>query len=136
MYRWFPSILTVVTIVQPETLVRWHRAGFRRYWRWKLSSRGGRPRIEMELRALIRQMSTENQLWGAPRIHGELLKLGFSVAQSTVGNYMVKRRGPPSQGWRTLLRNHAPDIDAMDLSHTRPRGRVRNYLSTIMGYSG
>ena len=115
MYRWFPSILTVVTIVQPETLVRWHRAGFRRYWRWKSSSRGGRPRIEMELRALIRQMSTENQLWGAPRIHGELLKLGFSVAQSTVGNYMVKRRGPPSQGWRTFLRNHAPDIAAMDL---------------------
>jgi hypothetical protein len=95
MYRWFPSILKVVTIVQPETLVRWHRAGFRRYWRWKSNSRGGRPRIEIELRALIRQMSTENQLWGAPRIHGELLKLGFSVAQSTVAKYMVKRRGPP-----------------------------------------
>jgi len=115
MYRWFPSILKVVTILQPETLVRWHRAGFRRYWRWKSNSRGGRPRIEIELRALIRQMSTENQLWGAPRIHGELLKLGFSVAQSTVGKYMVKRRGPPSQGWRTFLRNHAPDIAAMDL---------------------
>ena len=115
MYRWFPSILKVVTIVQPETLVRWHRAGFRRYWRWKSNSRGGRPRIEIELRALIRQMSTENQLWGAPRIHGELLKLGFSVAQSTVAKYMVKRRGPPSQGWRTFLRNHAPDIAAMDL---------------------
>ena len=115
MYRWFPSILTVVTIVQPETLVRWHRAGFRPYWRWKSNSRGGRPRIEIELRALIRQMSTENQLWGAPRIHGELLKLGFSVAQSTVAKYMVKRRGPPSQEWRTFLRNHAPDIAAMDL---------------------
>jgi transposase InsO family protein len=115
MYRWFPSILTVVTIVQPETLVRWHRAGFRRYWRWKSNPRAGRPRIEMELRALIRQMSTENQLWGAPRIHGELLKLGFSVAQSTVAKYMVKRRGPPSQGWKTFLRNHAPDIAAMDL---------------------
>src|SRR5258706_3647195 len=115
LYRWFPSILKVVTIVQPETLVRWHRAGFRRYWRWKSNSRGGRPRIEIELRALIRQMSTENQLWGAPRIHGELLKLGFSVAQSTVAKYMVKRRGPPSQGWRTFLRNHAPDIAAMDL---------------------
>src|SRR3984893_5039950 len=76
MYRWFPSILKVVMIAQPETLVRWHRAGFRRYWRWKSNSRGGRPRIEMELRRLIRQMSTENQLWGAPRIHGELLKLG------------------------------------------------------------
>src|SRR5229473_780548 len=102
MYRWFPSILTVVTIVQPETLVRWHRAGFRRYWRWKSNSRGGRPQIEMELRAQIRQMSTENQLWGAPRIHGELLKLGFSVAQSTVVKYMVKRRGPPSQGVEDL----------------------------------
>jgi len=115
MYRWFPSILTVVTIVQPETLVRWHRAGFRRYWRWKSNSRGGRPPIENELRALIRQMSTENRLWGAPRIHGELLKLGFSVTQSSVAKYMVKRRGPPSQGWKTFLRNHAPDIAAMDL---------------------
>src|SRR6202166_1335675 len=71
MYRWFPSILTVVTIVQPETLVRWHRAGLRRYRRWKSNSRGGRPPIENELRGLIRQMSTENQLWEAPRIHGE-----------------------------------------------------------------
>ena len=83
LYRWFPSILKVVTIVQPETLVHWHRAGFRRYWRWKSRRRGGRPQIETELRALIRQMSTENFLWGAPRIHGELLKLGFSVAQSS-----------------------------------------------------
>ena len=120
MYRWFPSILKVVTIVQPETLVRWHRAGFRCYWRWKSNSRGGRPPIEMELRALIRQMSTENQLWGAPRIHGELLKLGFSVAQSTVGKYMVKRRGPPSQGWKTSLRNNAPDNAAMDCWWSRP----------------
>jgi transposase InsO family protein len=115
MYRWFPSILKVVTIVQPETLVSWHRAGFRSYWRWKSRRRGGRPRIEIELRALIRRMSTENLLWGAPRIHGELLKLGFSVAQSTVAKHMVKRHGPPSQGWRPFLRNHAPDIAAMDL---------------------
>ncbi|WP_425905620.1 hypothetical protein [Nitrobacter sp. TKz-YC02] len=96
LYRWFPSILTVITIVQPETLVRWHRVGFRCYWRWKSRRRGGRPQIEADLRALIRQMSMENLLWGAPRIHGELLKLGFSVAQSTVARYMVKRRGPPS----------------------------------------
>src|ERR1700737_3766476 len=115
MYRWFPTILKVVTLVHPEALVRWHRVGFRRYWCWKSRSRGGRPQIETELRALIRQMSTENQLWGAPRIHGELLKLGFSVAQSSVAKYMVKRRGPPSQEWRTFLRNHAPDIAAMDL---------------------
>src|SRR5471032_821428 len=115
LYRWFPSILQVVTIVQPETLVRWHRAGFRYYWRWKSGSRGGRPQIETNLRALIRQMSMENPLWGAPRIHGELLKLGFEVAQSSVAKYMAKRRGPPSQGWLTFLRNHAPDIAAMDL---------------------
>src|SRR6202040_4030335 len=115
LYRWFPSIRQVLTIVRPETLVRWHRAGFRCYWRWKSRRRGGRPRIETDLRALIRQMSIENSLWGAPRIHGELLKLGFSVAQSTVAKYTVKRREPPSQGWKTFLRNHAPDIAAMDL---------------------
>src|ERR1022692_1563554 len=115
LYRWFPSILKVLTIVQPETLVRWHRGGFRCYWRWKSRSRGGRPQIETDLRALIRQMNMENPLWGAPRIHGELLKLGFDVAQSSVAKYMVRRRGPPSQGWRTFLRNHAPDIAAMDL---------------------
>jgi hypothetical protein len=79
------------------------------------AARRARPRIEIELRAPIRQMSTVNSLWGAPRIHGELLKLGFNVAQSSVAKYMVKRRGPPSQGWKTFLRNHAPDIAAMDL---------------------
>jgi hypothetical protein len=110
-----PSILQVLTIIRPETLVRWHSAGFRCYWRWKSRPLGGRPRIDTELRALIRRMSMENPLWGAPRIHGELLKLGFEVAQSSVAKYMVKRRGPPSQGWRTFLRNHAPDIAAMDL---------------------
>jgi transposase InsO family protein len=115
LYRWFPAILRVLTIMRPETLVRWHRAGFRRYWRWKSRRRGGRPPVETELRALIRRMSIENPLWGAPRIHGELLKLGFEVAQSSVAKYMVKRRVPPSQGWRTFLRNHAPDIAAMDL---------------------
>src|ERR1700737_4824611 len=114
LYRWFPSILQVLTIVRPETLVRWHRAGFRRYWRWQLNARGGRPQIQTELRVLIRQMSMENPLWGAPRIHGELLKLGFQVAQSSVAKYMAKRRGPPSQGWCTFLRNHAPSIAAMD----------------------
>src|ERR1700722_3609270 len=115
LYRWFPSILSVLTIIRPETLVRWHRAGFRSYWRWKSRSSGGRPRIDTELRALIRQMRMENPLWGAPRIHGELLKLGFEVAQSSVAKYMVKRRGPPSQGWRTFLQNHAPDSAAMAL---------------------
>ena len=115
LYRWFPSIVKAMTTIRPETLVRWHRAGFRRYWRWKSRNLGGRPPIDADLRALIRRMSIENLLWGAPRIHGELLKLGFSVAQSSVAKYMVKRRGLPSQGWRTFLRNHAPDIAAMDL---------------------
>jgi hypothetical protein len=103
LYRWFPSILKVLTIIRPETLVRWHRVGFRCYWRWKSRSLGGRPKVEAELCALIPRMSVENQLWRAPRIHGELLKLGFEVAQSSVAKYMVKRRGPPSQGWRTFL---------------------------------
>jgi hypothetical protein len=115
LYRWFPSVLKAITIIRPETLVRWHRAGFRRYWRWKSGSLGGRPKIDAELRALIRRMSAENPLWGAPRIHGELLKLGIEVAQSSVAKYMLKRCGPPSQRWRTFLHNHAPAIGAMDL---------------------
>src|ERR1700726_103592 len=115
LYRWFPSILKVLTIIRPETLVCWHRAGFRCYWRWKSRPLGGRPQIETELRVLIRRMSVENPLWGAPRIHGELLKLGFEIAQSSVAKYMVKRWRPPSQGWRIFLRNHAPDVAAMDL---------------------
>src|SRR3989440_7087132 len=84
LYRWFPSVLKAVAIIRPETLVRWHRAGFRRYWRWKSRSLGGRPQIDADLRALIRRMSIENALWGAPHTHGELLKLGFAVAHSTV----------------------------------------------------
>jgi hypothetical protein len=116
LYRWFPSILQVLQIIRPETLVLWHRAGFRSYWRWKSRNRGGRPQIDTDLRALIRQMSLENPLWGAPRIHGELLKLGFQIAQSTVAKHMVKRHGrPPGQSWWTFLRNHMPEIAAMDL---------------------
>ena len=115
LYRWFPSVLKIIRVIRPETLVRWHRVGFRCYWRWKSRSLGGRPQIEKDLRVLIRRISIENPLWGAPRIHGELLKLGFDVVQSTVAKYMAKRRGPPSLGWRTFLRNHAPDIAAMDL---------------------
>ena len=100
LYRWFPSILEVLTIIQPETFVRWHRAGFRRYWRWRSRRRGGRPQIPTELRALIRQMSVENRLWGAPRIHGELLKLGFEVSQSTVAKYTgALDQAAPLQGW-------------------------------------
>jgi transposase InsO family protein len=113
--RLFPSALSAIAIIRPETIVRWHRAGFRRYWRWKSRSVGGRPAIEAELRVLIRRMCRENPLWGAPRIHGELLKLGFIVAESTVAKYMSRPRRPPTQGWTTFLRNHAPHIAAVDL---------------------
>src|SRR4029450_4466126 len=115
LYRGFASVLKAVTIIRPETLVRWHRAGFRRYWRWKSRNLGGGPRINADLRGGIRRMSVENVLWGAPHIHGELLKLGFAVAQSTVTKYMAKGRGPSSQGWGTFVRNHAPNIAALDL---------------------
>ena len=115
LYRWFPVALRAVSLIRPETIVRWHRAGFRRYWRWKTRSAGGRPQIDASLRALIRRMSVENVLWGAPRIHGELLKLGFEVAQSTVAKYMARKGDPGGQSWGTFLRNHAPHIAAMDL---------------------
>src|SRR5271156_6794405 len=84
LYRWFPSVLEVVAIVRPETVIRWHRAGFRAYWRWRSRNRVGRPKVSAELRTLIGEMSRANTLWSAPRKHGELLKLGFEVAQSTV----------------------------------------------------
>jgi transposase InsO family protein len=117
LYRLFPSILKAMTIIQPETLLHWHRAGFRRYWRWKSRTPGGRPPISAELRTLIRRMSLENRLWGAPHIHGELLKLGFMVAQSTVARYMAKKGDNPhcGQSWSTFLRNHMPHIAAIDL---------------------
>jgi hypothetical protein len=92
-YRFFPSILNVIIVVKPETVIRWHRRGFRAYWRWKSRRRGGRRKIDREIRELIRQMSNENPLWGAPRIHGELLMLGIGVAQSTVARYMTRRQG-------------------------------------------
>jgi hypothetical protein len=111
----WPSLLDLSRVVQPDTILRWHRAGFRSYWRWKSRGRPGRPRVSRELRELIRVMSKENPLWGAPRIHGELLKLGFDIAESTVSKYMIKRRGRPSQTWRTFLRNHADAIAAIDL---------------------
>jgi hypothetical protein len=104
-----------LAIVRPDTVIRWHRAGFRLYWRWKSRHRCGRPAVPLEIRRLIREMSIANSLWGAPRIHGELLKLGIEIGQTSVAKYMARRRAPPSQGWRTFLRNHADGIAAMDL---------------------
>jgi transposase InsO family protein len=108
---------SAVFIVQPATVLRWHRNGFRRYWRWKSRNRGGRPRIPTEVRQLIRQMHHENPLWGAPRIHGELLMLGIEIAESTVSNYLATLPGRRrSQRWRTFLRNHLHETIAIDFA--------------------
>src|SRR3989442_432138 len=96
-------------VVRPETVVGWHRHGFKRYWTWKSRRGSGRPMIRMELRELIRRMSRANPLWGAPRIHGELLKLGLTVSQAAVSEYVLRPPRPPSQAWRAFLKNHAPD---------------------------
>ncbi len=114
LYQLFPSVLSAISIIEPETVIRWHRMGLRLYWRWKSRSRGGRPKVPMEIRRLIREMSLANRLWGAPRIHGELLKLGIEVAQSTVAKYMAKSGRGRSQTWKTFLHNHAAGIAAMD----------------------
>jgi len=115
LYRLFPKICEALAVVKPDTIVRWHRAGFRLYWCWKSRRHGGRPPVPLETRQLIREMSIANPLWGAPRIHGELLKLGIDIGQTSVAKYMARRRGPPSQGWKTFLNNHADGIAAMDL---------------------
>ena len=132
--RLWPRLLNLMVIVRPETVLRWHRAGFRTFWRWKSRSAGGRPKTEVELCALIRRMSRENALWGAPRIHGELLKLGLPVSQSTVAKYMIRRRGPPSQGWPTFLRNHAPEVRLSTCSSCRPSASSCSMPSSFCGW--
>jgi hypothetical protein len=106
---------TAVHIVTPETVVAWHRRGFRLFWTWKSRQRTGRPGVPPDVCALIRELSTANPLWGAPRIHGELRKLGIAVSQSTVAKYMRRHPRPPSQTWRTFLTNHASQLMAADL---------------------
>jgi hypothetical protein len=110
LYRLFPSILKAIIVLKLETAIRWHRGGFRAYWHWKSGRRVGRPKIDREIRDLIRRMSYENPLWEAPRIHGELLMLGIEVAQSTVAKYMHRSGRTTSQGWKSFLRNHAAGI--------------------------
>src|SRR5262249_37415017 len=117
-------------VVRPETVVGWHRKGFRRYWAWK-SRRCGRPVISADVRDLIRRMSYANPLWGAPRIHGELLKLGLRVSQATVSKYMVRPRRPASQAWRTFLKNHASDLIALDF-FTVPTATFRVLFVLVM----
>src|SRR6266481_7151485 len=113
LYRLWPRCLEVMVLVKPATVVQWHRQGFRLYWRWR--SRSGRPSVDREIRDLIRQMNDANPLWGAPRIHGELLKLGIKISQATVAKYMVRRVGTPSPTWRSFLRNEAIGIAAIDM---------------------
>jgi transposase InsO family protein len=114
LYRIWPQVIDAMVLVKPATVVQWHRMGFRLYWRWQ-SRRPGRPKIGTEIRDLIRRMSKANPLWGAPRIHGELLKLGIKISQATVGRWMPWRPTVPSPTWRTFLRNHLPDIAAIDM---------------------
>lgn len=135
LYRFWPSLLSSILIVKPETVVRWHRNGFRFYWRWKSRNRGGRPRINAEIRNLIRQISLENPLWGAPRIHGELLKLGIDVCQSTVAKYMVKLPRSGSQTWKTFLKNHKFSIASLDFLVVPTAGFRLLYCLVILDHS-
>ena len=105
---------SALLLVKPETVIAWHRKGFRLYWNWKSRHLDGRPCVSLEVRNLIRKMSLANPRWGAPRIHGELLKIGIAVPQATVAKYMVRYRKPPSQTWRTFLKNHAKDLVSAD----------------------
>ena len=112
--RIWPEWRSAIIIVKPETVIRWHRQGFRMYWRWKSRPIGGRPRVDTEIRSLIRRMCSENATWGAPRIRAELALLGYEVSQATVAKYMRRRTGPPSQTWKMFLKNHMADTAAID----------------------
>ncbi len=106
---------TALVIVKPETVIAWHRKSFRLFWTWKVrSGNPGRPAVTKEVRDLIRRMSRENPIWGAPRIHGELLKLGIDIGETSVSKYMVRCRKPPSQTWRTFLANHLKSLVSVD----------------------
>lgn len=114
LYRFCPTILATIVIAKPETVVRWHRAGFKMFWRWKSRNIGGRPKIDVETRHLIRRISRENPLSGAPRIHGELLKLCIDECETMVAKYRVKAPKRPGQSWKTFLDNHVNGIASMD----------------------
>src|SRR5437667_9501273 len=129
--RLWKSWRNSLQVVRPETLVGWHRRGFRRYWAWKSRRRRGRPAIETEIRDLIRRISRANPLWGAPRIHGELLKLGLTVSQATVSKYMLRLRRPPSQAWRAFLKNHAKDLIGLDF-FTVPTATFRVLFALVV----
>jgi hypothetical protein len=134
MTRLWPSLLDAAQVVQPETILRWHRAGFTAFWRRKSRKRVGRPKIDRGLRDLIQRISKENPQWGASRIHGELLMLGFEVAQSTVSKYMVRGGTPPSQSWNTFLLNHAQAIAAIDLCVVPTLTFERLFAFLVLGH--
>ena len=113
LMQWWPKWREALIIVKPETVIAWHRKGFRLFWAWKSRRRGGRPKVDAEIRALIRQMAEQNR-WGAPRIHGERLLLGLDVSQATISRHIPKRRLPPSQNWRTFLDNHVGSLASID----------------------
>jgi putative transposase len=115
LYRLWPRCLSAVVIVKPETVIAWHRKGFRAFWTWKSRPRRrGRPPVPVDVRDLIQRMCRENPLWGAPRIHGELLKLGIEFSQAAVSKYMIRHPKPPSQTWRIFLRNHVGCLASVD----------------------
>src|SRR6202051_2455016 len=132
LYRLAPTVLNALAVLKPDTVIKWHRAGFRSYWRWRSQRRGGRPNLSTEIRKLIRQMSVANPLWGAPRIHGALLKLGIEISQATVAKYMVRRRGRPSPTWRSFLRNQAAGIAAIDMFVVASASFRRLYVMIIL----
>ena len=130
--RFLPDWRRHLSIVQPDTVVRWHRTGWRLYWRWRSNPGRGRPKVSVEVRSMIRRISLENPLWGAPRIHGELLKLGHGLCETTIAKYMVRRQGPPSQSWRTFIRNHMSDLAAIDFFTVQTAGFKTLYVFLIL----
>jgi putative transposase len=136
LYRIWPRCLEVMVLVKPANVVQWHRRGFRKYWRWRSRSRrAGRPEVNREIRELIRQMSLANELWGAPRIHGEMLKLDIEVRQATVGRHMVRRHGSPSPTWRTFLCNQVDGIAAIDMFEVVTAAFRPLYVSVILSHA-
>jgi putative transposase len=132
----WPRCLKVMVLVKPATVVQWHRKGFRLYWRWRSRvRRPGRPRVDLEVRDLIRQMNMANPLWGAPRIHGEMLKLGIEVSQATVRRYMVRRPNSPSPTWRSFLRNQLQGIAAIDMFVVVIAAFRLLYVTVILGHA-
>src|ERR1700676_2942724 len=132
LYRLWPCCLDTMVLVKPATVIQWHRKGFRLFWRWR--SRSGRPSVDREVRHLIQQMNAANQLWGAPRIHGEMLKLGIEISQATVAKYMVRRRGTPSPTWRSFQRNQAAGIAAIDMFVVASVSFRLLYVMIIVGH--